>query len=72
MKPGDAVVVAGSGRTSRVKRIVTMDGDLDEGVAGEAVTICLADEIDMSRGDMLAPARHVRRSPTSSRRISSG
>jgi len=56
LKPGDAVVVAGSGRTSRVTRIVTMDGDLDEGMAGEAVTICLADEIDMSRGDILAPA----------------
>ena len=56
VKPGDAVVVAGSGRTSKVARIVTMDGDLDEGIAGEAVTICLADEIDMSRGDILAPA----------------
>jgi len=56
VKPGDAVVVAGSGRTSKVTRIVTMDGDLDEGTAGEAVTICLADEIDMSRGDILAPA----------------
>jgi bifunctional enzyme CysN/CysC len=56
VKPGDAVVVAGSGRTSKVTRIVTMDGDLDEGIAGEAVTICLADEIDMSRGDILAPA----------------
>jgi bifunctional enzyme CysN/CysC len=56
VKPGDAVVVAGSGRTSRVTRIVTMDGDLDEAAAGEAVTICLADEIDMSRGDILAPA----------------
>ena len=56
VKPGDAVVVAGSGRTSKVARIVTMDGDLDEGTAGEAVTITLADEIDMSRGDILAPA----------------
>jgi bifunctional enzyme CysN/CysC len=55
VKPGDAVVVAGSGRTSKVARIVTMDGDLDEGAAGEAVTITLADEIDMSRGDILAP-----------------
>jgi bifunctional enzyme CysN/CysC len=56
IRPGDAVAVATSGRTSKVTRIVTMDGDLDEGVAGEAVTICLADEIDMSRGDVLAPA----------------
>jgi bifunctional enzyme CysN/CysC len=56
VKPGDAVVVAGSGRPSKVTRIVTMDGDLEEGIAGEAVTICLADELDMSRGDILAPA----------------
>ncbi len=54
LKPGDAVVVAKSGRTSKVRRIVTMDGDLDEAVAGEAVTITLADEIDISRGDLLA------------------
>ncbi|HVZ91960.1 MAG TPA: sulfate adenylyltransferase subunit CysN [Rhizomicrobium sp.] len=56
VRPGDAVVVAGSGRTSKVARIVTMDGDLDEAVAGEAVTLTLADEIDVSRGDVLAPA----------------
>ena len=56
VKPGDSVVVAASGRTTKVTRIVTMDGDLDEGVAGEAVTICLADEVDISRGDILAPA----------------
>src|ERR1700742_1919054 len=58
VKPGDQVVVAASGRTSRVTRVVTMDGDLDEGVAGEAVTVCLADEIDISRGDVLAPSAH--------------
>jgi bifunctional enzyme CysN/CysC len=56
VRRGDAVVVAGSGRTSKVARIVTMDGDLEEASAGEAVTITLADEIDMSRGDILAPA----------------
>jgi len=54
VKPGDTVVVANSGRTSVVRRIVTMDGDLDEAVAGEAVTLTLADEIDISRGDLLA------------------
>ncbi|HEX3809398.1 MAG TPA: sulfate adenylyltransferase subunit CysN [Rhizomicrobium sp.] len=54
VKPGDSVVVAKSGRPSVVKRIVTMDGDLEEGVAGEAVTLTLADEIDISRGDLLA------------------
>ncbi len=42
------------GRTSEVARIVTMDGDLDEAVAGEAVTLTLADEVDISRGDVLA------------------
>ncbi|MBS0274842.1 MAG: sulfate adenylyltransferase subunit CysN [Proteobacteria bacterium] len=56
IRPQDPVVVAGSGRTSRIARIVTMDGDLDEAVAGQAVTLTLADEIDVSRGDILAPA----------------
>jgi len=56
VEAGDAVVVAGSGRTSRITRIVTYDGDLEQAGAGEAVTLCLADEIDVSRGDVLAPA----------------
>ncbi len=51
--PGDDVVVPSSGQTSKVARIVTMDGDLDEAQAGQAVTLCLEDEIDVSRGDML-------------------
>ncbi|AJE04107.1 sulfate adenylyltransferase subunit CysN [Geobacter pickeringii] len=50
---GDEVRVAASGRTSRVARIVTMGGDLTEAVAGQAVTLTLTDEIDISRGDML-------------------
>ena len=50
---GDKVVVAKSGRESTVKRIVTMDGDVDEAMAGAAVTLCLADEVDISRGDVL-------------------
>jgi bifunctional enzyme CysN/CysC len=50
---GDEVVVARSGRASRVKRIVTADGDLERAEAGQAVTILLEDEIDASRGDML-------------------
>ncbi|MBS0472179.1 MAG: sulfate adenylyltransferase subunit CysN [Proteobacteria bacterium] len=53
IRPGDAIAVAKSGRTSSVKRIVTMDGDRDEAVAGEAVTLVLADEVDISRGDVL-------------------
>ncbi len=58
VRPGDAIVVAGSGRTTKVSRIVTMDGDLEEAIAGQAVTLVLADEVDISRGDILAPAAH--------------
>jgi bifunctional enzyme CysN/CysC len=54
--PGDMLRVVPSGKTSKVKSVVTFDGELDEGVAGEAVTICLEDEIDCSRGDVLAAA----------------
>jgi len=54
IRPGDRVTVAASGRTSTVARIVTMDGDLHEAGAGSAVTITLADQIDISRGDVLA------------------
>ena len=54
IRPGDELKVASSGRTSRVARIVTMNGDLPEAVAGQAVTLTLTDEIDISRGDMLA------------------
>lgn len=56
VKPGDAVRVLPSGKTSTVKSIVTFDGDLDEAVAGQSVTITLADEIDCSRGDVLCVA----------------
>jgi bifunctional enzyme CysN/CysC len=52
--PGDEVVVCSSGQTSRIARIVTMDGDLERAVAGQAVTLTLTDEIDISRGDALA------------------
>ena len=56
VKPGDAVRVLPSGKTSTVERIVTLDGDLDEAVAGQSVTLTLADEVDCSRGDVLAAA----------------
>ena len=56
IRPGDAVRVAPAGRTSRVARVVTADGDLDEAVAGQSVTLVLADEVDVSRGDVLAAA----------------
>jgi bifunctional enzyme CysN/CysC len=53
IRPGDPVVVAKSGKTSKVARVVTADGDLAEAIAGEAVTLTLADEVDISRGDVL-------------------
>jgi sulfate adenylyltransferase large subunit len=56
IRPGDELRVASSGRTSRVSRIVTMNGDLPQAVAGQAVTLTLEDEIDISRGDMLTVA----------------
>ena len=56
VRPGDRIVVAASGRTSTVARIVTADGDLDVAGAGDAVTLTLADEIDISRGDLLVAA----------------
>lgn len=56
VRPGDRLRVLPSGRTSTLARIVTWDGDLDEATAGQSVTLTLADEIDVSRGDVLALA----------------
>ncbi len=56
VKPGDEVRVLPSGKTSTVTRIVTQDGDLPEAVAGQSVTLCFADEIDCSRGNVIALA----------------
>jgi bifunctional enzyme CysN/CysC len=56
VRPGDAVRVLPSGKTSTVSRIVTAAGDLEQAVAGESVTLCFADEIDCSRGDVIAAA----------------
>lgn len=56
IRPGEQVRVLPSGKTSTVTRIVTLDGDLDEAVAGQSVTLCFADEIDCSRGDVIASA----------------
>ncbi len=53
IKVGEEVAALPSGKESRVKSIVTYDGDLDEAFAGQAVTITLEDEIDISRGDMI-------------------
>jgi sulfate adenylyltransferase large subunit len=51
--PGDSVVVLPSGRKTRVRSIVTRDGDLGEAFAPMSVTVCLDEEVDVSRGDML-------------------
>ena len=56
IKPGDAVRVLPSGKTSTVTKIVTLDGELDEAVAGQSVTVCFADEVDCSRGNVIAAA----------------
>ena len=54
VKPGDPVTALPSGRQSKVERIVTYDGDLNSAQAGQAVTLTLEDEIDISRGDILS------------------
>ncbi len=56
IRPGDKVKALPSGRESTVERIVTLRGDLERAVAGQSVTLTLADEIDISRGDVLAAA----------------
>ena len=58
LKPGDAVMVLPSGRTSRVKAIVTQDGELPRAFPPMSVTVCLEDELDVSRGNMLVPPSH--------------
>jgi bifunctional enzyme CysN/CysC len=54
--PGDKIRVLPSGRTSQISRIVTFDGDLERAVAAQSVTLCLTDEIDCSRGDVIVAA----------------
>ncbi|MBP8814695.1 MAG: sulfate adenylyltransferase subunit CysN [Laribacter sp.] len=53
IRPGDQVTVLPSGRQSRVRAIVTTDGELPVAATGQAVTLTLEDEIDISRGDMI-------------------
>jgi len=53
VKSGDRVVIAKSGKESTVARILTGDGDIESAVAGQAVTLTLADELEISRGNML-------------------
>lgn len=53
LSPGEEVVVLPSGLTSKVKSILTYDGELTEAAAGDSVMLTLEDEIDVSRGDMI-------------------
>ncbi|MFO1176280.1 MAG: sulfate adenylyltransferase subunit CysN [Paracoccaceae bacterium] len=57
VRPGDAVRELPSGKTSKIARIVAMDGDRDLAVAGESVTLTLEDELDCSRGGILVAAQ---------------
>lgn len=56
VKPGDAVRIQPSGRVSTIARIVTHDGDLEKAAVGQSITLTLADEIDVSRGDLIVAA----------------
>tara|TARA_R110002049_G_scaffold177156_3_gene344245 strand:- start:621 stop:2018 length:1398 start_codon:yes stop_codon:yes gene_type:complete len=56
VKPGDEIRVLPSGKTSTISKIVTLGGNLEEAVAGQSVTLCFDDEIDCSRGDVIATA----------------
>lgn len=58
VKPGDTVIALPSGKTTKVKSIVTYDGDLDHAIADQTVTLTLEDEIDVSRGDVLSGIDH--------------
>jgi bifunctional enzyme CysN/CysC len=59
IRPGEEVVVLPSGRSSRVRSIVTLDGELAEAAAGDSVLLTLEDEIDISRGDMIVRAGNL-------------
>jgi len=56
IRTGDAVRILPSGRKTSIARIVTFDGDLSEAIAGQSVTLTLAEEVDCSRGDVIADA----------------
>ena len=66
VKPGDPLIVLSSGRTTRVKSIVAFEGELACAFPPMSVTLCLEDEIDISRGDMLVPPSHP---PHSARQV---
>lgn len=66
IKPGDQITALPSGKTSTVKSIVTFDGEIDEAFNGQAITLTLEDEIDISRGDMIVKSDDQ---PTTANRI---
>ncbi|RME11256.1 MAG: sulfate adenylyltransferase subunit CysN, partial [Ardenticatenia bacterium] len=59
IRPGEEVAILPSGLTTRVKSIVTFDGELEEAVAGDSVVLTLEDEIDISRGDMIVRVQNL-------------
>ncbi|MBV9768768.1 MAG: sulfate adenylyltransferase subunit CysN [Bryobacterales bacterium] len=69
IRPGDGILALPSGRRSRVKSIETFDGPLDEAVAPMSVTLTLEDELDISRGDMIASAQ---KPPEAARQFDAG
>jgi bifunctional enzyme CysN/CysC len=54
IKPGDSIRVLPSGKTSTISKIVTFEGNLEQAVAGQSITLCFDTEIDCSRGDIIA------------------
>jgi len=66
IRRGDPILVLPSGRASRVRSIVTWDGELEEAFSPMSVTVCLEDEVDISRGDMLV---HPDNAPHAGRRL---
>lgn len=58
VRPGDEIIVLPSGARSSIDRIITMDGDLEAGETGQAVTLMLKDEIDVSRGSLICSRDH--------------
>jgi bifunctional enzyme CysN/CysC len=62
LRKGDPVMVLPSKRTSKVKRIVTQDGDLDEAFCPQSITVVLEDQVDCSRGDMIVRPGNIPKS----------
>jgi bifunctional enzyme CysN/CysC len=56
IRPGDQVRIQPSGKVTKVARIATMDGDLESATVGQSITVTLADEVDVSRGDLIVKA----------------